>query len=68
MMKMLSGNLKKSFFPDFSCTHGRMCAYGRCAPAMLLIIKSSTVYSKKVHAALTVVTLFSFINYLRALN
>ena len=32
-----------------------MCAYGRCAPAMLVIIKPSTVYSKKVHAALTVV-------------
>ena len=52
---MLSGNLQKVFFPDFSCTHGRMCAYGRYAPAMLVIIKPSTVYSKKVHAALTVV-------------
>ena len=61
---MLSGNLKKSFFPDFSCTLGRMCPYGRCAPAMLVIIKPSTVYSKKVHSALTVVTLFSFINYI----
>ena len=61
---MLSGNVKKSFFPDFSCKHGRMCAYGRCVPAMLVIIKPSTVYSKKVHSALTVVTLFSFINYI----
>ena len=39
---------KKSFFSDFSCTHGRMCVYGRYAPAMLVIIKPSTVYSKKV--------------------
>ena len=54
---MLSGNLKKLFFPDFSCMHGRMCVYGRYAPAMLVIIKPSTVYSKKVHAALTVVVL-----------
>ena len=52
---MLSGNSKKFLFPDFSCTHGRMCAYGRYAPTVLLIIKPSTVYSKKVHAALTVV-------------
>ena len=52
---MLSGNLKTFFFPDFGCTHGRMCAYGRYAPAMLVIIKRSTVYSKKIHAALTVV-------------
>ena len=52
---MLSENLKILFFPNFSCTHGRMCAYGCCAPAMLVIIKPSTVYSKKVHAALTVV-------------
>ena len=52
---MLSGNLKTFFFPDFSGTHGRMCTYGRYAPAMLVIIKPSTVYSKKVHAALTVV-------------
>ena len=28
MIKILSGN-KKVFFPDFSCTHGRMCVYGR---------------------------------------
>ena len=56
MIKRLSGNLKKSlFFSDFSCTHGRMCVYGRYAPAMLVIIKLSTIYSKKVHAALTVV-------------
>ena len=52
---MLSGNFKKIFIPDFRCTHGRMCAYGCCAPAMLVIIKLSTIYSKKVHAALTVV-------------
>ena len=52
---MLSGNLKKVFFPDFSCKHGRMCVYGRYDPAMLVIIKLSTIYSKKVHAALTVV-------------
>ena len=52
---MLSGNFKKIFIPDFRCTHGRMCAYGCCAPAMLVIIKPSTVYSKKIHAALTVV-------------
>ena len=52
---MLSRNFKKVFFPDFSCTHGRMCGYGRYAPAMLVIIKLSTIYSKKVHAALTVV-------------
>ena len=52
---MLSGNFKKVFFPECSCTHGRMCAYGRYAPAMLVIIKLSTIYSKKVHAALTLV-------------
>ena len=46
---------KKSFSSDFSSTHGRMCVYGRYAPAMLVIIKLSTIYSKKVHAALTVV-------------
>ena len=55
MIKMLSGNFKKVFFPDFGSTHGRMCVYGRYAPAVLVIIKPSTVYSKKVHAALTVV-------------
>ena len=55
MIKMLSGNFKKVFFSDFSCTHGRMCVYGHYAPAVLVIIKSSTVYSKKVHAAMTVV-------------
>ena len=55
MIKMLSGNLKKVFLPDFSCTHGRMCVYGRYAPAIVVIIKPSTVQSKKVHAALTVV-------------
>ena len=52
---MLSGNLKKVFFPDFSCRYGRMCVYGRYDPAMLVIIKLSTIFSKKVHAALTVV-------------
>ena len=52
---MLSGNLKKFFFPDFNCTHGRMCVYGRYTPPTLVIIKPSTVYGKKVHAALTVV-------------
>ena len=52
---MLSGKFKKVFFPDFSCTHGRMCVYGRYAPAVLVIIKPSTVYNKKVHAATTVV-------------
>ena len=52
---MLSGNFKKVFFPDFGSMHGRMCVYGRYAPAMLVIIKLSTIYSKKVHAALTVV-------------
>ena len=52
---MLSENLKNFFFPDFSCTHGRMCVYRLYAPAVLVIIKPSTVYSKKVHAALTVV-------------
>ena len=46
---------KKILFPDFSCTHGRMSVYGRYAPAMLVIIKPSTVYNKEVHAALTVV-------------
>ena len=52
---MLSGNLKTFFFSDFGCTHGRMCGYGGYAPAMLVIIKPSAVYSKKVHAALTFV-------------
>ena len=47
--------LKKGLFPDFSCRHGRMCVYGHYDPAMLVIIKLSTIYSKKVHAALTVV-------------
>ena len=46
---------KNSLFSDFSCTHGRMCENGRYAPAMLVIIKPSTVYSESVHAALTVV-------------
>ena len=49
------GKFLKILFPDFSCTHWRMCVYGRYAPAMLVIIKLSTIYSKKVHAALTVV-------------
>ena len=52
---MLAGNFKKVFFPDFSSKHGRMCVYRRYAPAVLVIIKPSTVYSKKVHAAMTVV-------------
>ena len=56
MIRMLSGNVKKVFFfPGFSCTHGRMCVYGRYAPAMLVIIKLSTIYNEKIHAALTVV-------------
>ena len=46
---------KKVFFPGFSCTHGRMCVYGRYPPAILVIIKLSTIYSKKVHATMTVV-------------
>ena len=25
--------MKNIYFPDFSCTHGRMCVYGRYAPA-----------------------------------
>ena len=24
--------MKNTYFPDFSCTHGRMCVYGRYAP------------------------------------
>ena len=52
---MLSGNFKKVLFPDLSCTNGRMYVYGRYAPAMLVIIKPSAVYSKQVHAALTFV-------------
>ena len=24
--------MKNIYFPDFSCTHGRMCVYGRYAP------------------------------------
>ena len=30
MIKVLLG--KKCFFPNFNCTHGRMCVYGRYAP------------------------------------
>ena len=48
---------KKVFFPDFSCTHGRMCVYGRYVPAMLVIIKLSTICSKKVHTTSTVVVI-----------
>ena len=46
--------LKNSFF-QISPVHTGVCAYGRYAPAMLVIINPSAVYSKKVHAALTFV-------------
>ena len=46
---------KSVFFQILAVRSGRMCVYGRYAPAMLVIIKLSTIYSKKVHAALTVV-------------
>ena len=26
--------MKNIYFPDFSCTHGRMCVYGRYAPVI----------------------------------
>ena len=46
--------LKDVFF-QISAVRTGVCAYGRYAPAMLVIIKPSAVYSKKVHAALTFV-------------
>ena len=30
--------MKNIYFADFSCTHGRMCVYGRYAPDYLFII------------------------------
>ena len=29
--------MKNKYFPDFSCTHGRMCVYGRYAPDYYII-------------------------------
>jgi len=52
---MLSGNLKQFFFPDFTCTHGRMCEYGYCTTSILIKNKKKKENRKKVNAALTVV-------------
>ena len=41
--------LKKLFFPDFRCTHGRTCVYGRYAPVLLFFTDSG-------------VRLFNFLN------
>ena len=30
--------MRKNFFSDLSCTHGRTCVYGRYAPALLLFL------------------------------
>ena len=27
--------MKNVYFPDFSCTHGRMCVYGRYIPEII---------------------------------
>ena len=39
MIKTFSEN-KNICFPDFTCTHGRMCAYGRYAPEFVDLILS----------------------------
>ena len=41
---MLSGNqyvYKKNYFPDFSCTHQRMCVYERYAPGFFNLADQS---------------------------
>ena len=35
-MKILSGNIKIDFLPDFSCTYGGICAYMDAMPLILV--------------------------------
>ena len=47
--------MKNIYFPDFSCTHGCMCVYGRYAPALMIWLWYLTVNASYVSSTVEVV-------------
>ena len=51
MMKMLSGNMKYTFSRSVSCTHRRICVYGRYAPEDVLLWGQRNIGKKIIQSS-----------------